>query len=203
MEKNKVTRVKFAPLTLRANYSDGEDYGLLTWATRNGYPRITVFTENKHKSENFDYNKMITAPFDYVTLNMFLSIFEKVIDADPDTKYQVECKGSKFVNRERTDEVIVQATVTVGKDKDGVIYMAATEDGKRKVKFDLILGKWHTIMINGDHVTDKAMLSKIYATGYLKAAKKLLGQQLINDTLKVDTASTTSSSGGEDLTGLL
>jgi len=176
-QKPKVSIIKFTPLTLRKQYDD-EDYGLLTWSVRNGYPRITVFTSNAHKSETFDYNTMITAPFDYANIEILLDYFEQVIDAPNDTVFKIECFNTKFVNNERTNDIELQSTVSIGKDKEGMIYLAVLAEGKRKVKFDLKGSRYHKYIVNGEVLTDDAAISKKVATGYLKVARKLLGYQL-------------------------
>ena len=191
--------IKFTPLTLRKDYDDG-DYGLLTWSVRNGYPRITVFTQNKNKQsqggtqkEAFDYNTMITAPFDYTTMASFLSLMETVINGDPDTKYQMACYNTKYVNGERTNEMHLQSTVTIGKDKDGIVYLAVIDGEKRKIKFDITLGDWHKLYINNELVSDPAMISKTFAKGYHSTASKLLFGQLITDGLKDNLAKPVST----------
>lgn len=199
--KPAVVIVKFTPLTLRKQYDDG-DYALLSWSTRGAYPRITVFTSNKVKTESFDYGRMIIAKFDYNMMNSFLSSFETVIDGPVDNKVQFNCFDNKFVNNQRTDEIELISTITIGKNKEGIIFLAVTAEGKKKVAFELTMQKWHTVSVNGEPLTDPASLSKLMAKGYLRTAKKLLGYQLVNDTMKPETPAVTKPTNNADLSSI-
>jgi len=181
-QRPKVNMVKFAPLTLRKQYDDG-DYGLFTVSVRNGYPRFTVFTTNKNREAAFDYNTMITAPFDYNSFNSFVKLFEKVIDSKPDTKFKIDCFNAKYVDNKRTDDIVLQSTVNIGKDAEGIIYLALIAEGKRKVKFEIEPSRWHKLYVGDEPVTDKAELSKLAAEGYLVTLKKLMGNQLVVDSM--------------------
>lgn len=192
--KPKVQLVKFSPLRLRKNLEDGE-YALLTWSSRNGYPRITVFTENKVKRETFDYNKMITAPFDYTTLNTFIDMFHKIIDGENDKSYKINCFNMKYVNNERTNEKYLQAAVTVGKNKNGVIFIAVVAEGKPKIAFDLNYTDFFTVFKNGEPITDQGELSCLYAKGYLRTLKKIVGIRMVEETVSHQTLAATNPVG--------
>lgn len=180
--KQQVSYVRFAPLTLRSQHSNSDDYSLLTWGARGAFPRITVFLENNNKKDvgnnGIDYNNIITATFDYVTIFMFLKMLEEIIDAEPNTKKQMDCLNTKFVDNQRTNEVYVQATITVGKDKNGIIFIGIYNDKSPKVKFDLTYGKWHVRKDNGVAIQDEAKLSRDYAKAYLVTADKLITYQM-------------------------
>ena len=182
---DKVKIVKFLQLNLYKNYNDEDDnYGLLSWSIRAGYPRITVFTKNnKVKSDApFDYNTMIVAPFDYLTLNMLFETIESVLKGDKDKSESVFCYNTKFINGNRTNEIVLQATVKVGKDKEGVMYMAVLEEGKKKVKFEILpTKKWHKFSVE-----DRSILSIRYTKAYLKVLKKLMDDEMKVDMMTVN-----------------
>jgi len=172
-QRNNVVMVKFAPLTLRKDYGDG-DYGILNYATRNGYPRITVFTSNKNKEEAFDYNTMVNATFSLTQFLMFVDDMRDMVDADKDTSASVDCFNAKYVNGVKTNDVELQATAVVGKDKDGIIYLAVTSEGKRKVKFELLPTEWNKYSKNKE-VRTKEELSKRFTKSYIRAIDLLFG----------------------------
>lgn len=183
--------VKFAPLRLRKDREDGE-YALLTWSSRNGYPRITVFTENKVKQETFDFNRMINAPLDYTTLNTFIGMFEKVIAGEKDKSYKIDCFNLKYVNNERTNEKYLQASITIGKNKDGVVFLAVVAEGKPKISFELNYTTFFKVYKDGEPITDRSELSCLYAAGYLRTLKKIVGSRLIEETINKNTLATTN-----------
>jgi len=171
--KNNVVMVKFAPLTIRKDYGDG-DYGILNYAIRNGYPRITVFTSNKNKEEAFDYNTMINATFSLTQFLMFVDEIRDIVEANKDTSASVDCFNAKFVNGVKTNDVELQATAIVGKDKDGIIYLAVTSEGKRKVRFDLLPTEWNKYSKNKEELS-KEELSKRFTKAYIRAIDLLFG----------------------------
>lgn len=208
--KPAVKIVRFTPLSLRKEYDDeSKDFGMLTWSIRMGYPRITVFTSNNTKTDGkFDYDKMITAPFDYVTMGILLKRFQEVVASKEEVKFTVECYNPKFVNRVKTDEIALQAKVTIGKDADGVVFIAAIEDNKRKVRFDLLPSMiWHKYYDkNGDQITDRRLLSEMYAFSYLKLLNSLLDAEAAKDMLsEKDVVEKTSvkPANSDDLSDLL
>lgn len=200
--ETKVTRTRFSKLSITKPIEvDGEkpDTATLTWSTRNGYPRMTAYTSNNKASSpdgKMDFNFVITAPFDYITLQIFLEYLKEVIDSTGEIKYSIDCFNTKFVNHERTNEVELQAKVIVGKDKEGVVYLAALEEGKRNVKFDLLpSSKWFKFYdATNTEITDKKVLSKLYATGYYNVLSKLLLDAAKDELVRTESTTVPSKS---------
>lgn len=176
----KVKLVKFSALTLRR-----EEKGVgLQWSIRKGFPRITVYTgEYITKDKKVDYDKIIIAPFDYANMLIFLQNFEDVIKSpEENISMSIKCYNTKIVDNKRTDEIVLQATATVGKE-NGIIYISATADNKTPYKFYLLpLGKWHKYFNNEQELTSKALLSKQYAKAYYQLLKTVLLKEFFLDT---------------------
>lgn len=184
--EDKVKFVRYSLLNLRKQYEDKDDYALLTWAIRKGFPRVTIWTQNKRpEGVKLDMNTVITAPFDYITFTMFRQYFLNIINnTEPDVKkYTVECYNVKFVNNQRTNELYVQARVTVGRDKDNVIYIAVIADEKPKIKFDLLPNPTWFKFYAGDKnlLEDKGRLSTEYAKAYLDVMDKLYTNTMVEE----------------------
>lgn len=166
---NKVKLVRFAPLSLRKSVDDRDV--ALQWSIRMGYPRITIYTDTSvvNQDGKMDFSKIIIAPFDYVNLKVFLEYFKKVINGENDNSYSVNCYNVKFKDGVKTNETYLQAKVVVGKDKEGIIYLAAIEEGKPKIKFELLPNtKWFRYFNKDDiEIDDKGTLSKLYSTSYV------------------------------------
>lgn len=185
-----VKKTKFARLSLTHYYTDdkGEkDSASLVWAVRMGYPRIEVYTSNKNSRNSdgaIDYNKMINAPFTPVMFYVFLENFKLAINSDPGDKYIIDHYNSKFEKGVKTNEIVLQAKSVIGKDKEGVIYIAVLDDNKKKVKFDLLPPEdWYKIRDpkTGDIITDKSILSKAYATAYLECVRVSFNGELVEE----------------------
>lgn len=165
--------IQFAALNIQKDIMNDEkkDKAQLQWSSRMGYPRITIFTTDKMQDENgkFDYNKMIKAPFDFVTIDIFMQRFKTVLESKEEVKFVIDCFNNKFVNNERTNELELVAKVTIGRDSEGVVYLAVTEDNKKKIKFELMPSKYFKIYDkDNDPITDKRILSNLYARAYYK-----------------------------------
>jgi len=168
VKPTEVKVIRFKALTLSHKFEDEKDSATFVWSVRAGYPRVTVYTTNNRIGDNIDYGKVIIAPLSYDKLYSFIRSFKKVLKDNPETEYAIECLNLRFVNNVRTDEKYLQATIHIGKDKDGLIYIAATEDKKKKIRFYFRPSTWHRDKVNGDYIVDKAALSRDYAESYIK-----------------------------------
>ena len=184
--EDKVKYVRFSLLNLRKPYEDRDDYALLTWGIRKGFPRITVWTNNKRpEGVKVDMATVITAPFDYVSFTMFRHYFKNIINnVEPEVKkYTIECFNVKFVDNKKTDEIYIQARVTVGRDKNNVIYLAVVSEGKPKIKFDLLPNPTWFKFYAGEKnlLEDKGRLSTEYALAYLEVMDKLYANTMVEE----------------------
>ncbi len=185
-QPSKVKMVKFAPLTLGkivVNEATQEnDRPTLRWSMRAGYPRITVFTSSnlEDKDGKFDYNKMITAPFDIISLTLFLDKAKELLEKKEKSSYrEVNCLNTRFKDGERTNEVFVQATVRMGIDKEGVVYLVTMGEKKPKIKFDILPPEWLEFKDdNGDVITHPSKLSREYAKAYIRILENLLASEM-------------------------
>lgn len=191
-----VRMIKFAPVNLRANYD--ETFATLSWAVRMGYPRVTVYLDNDKFDKKVDYSKIINAPFDFVKLEAFLLMVDKLIDSnDVDKEYAIKCSNNAYEGGERTNKIVLQATLFVGKDKDGVIYMKLVEQGKREVKFNLDMSGRYIALVgsDGQDIEDRKALSKLHAKAYFKTLRTLLKAELTKSGSKLVTLAPPKSGG--------
>ena len=160
----------------------------LTWAIRNGYPRLIVYTNHLEYGASNLRDAIIAAPMDIVTFNAFLDIFSKVIDGEKDKKYKIDCFNYVWKNNQRTDEKRLVSSVIVGKDKEGVIWLSVITEDKPKIKFSIILSDFHMFYKTHGDDLKKDEASHIAAKAYLRIVKsvfdKLIGDDII-DTGKV------------------
>jgi len=188
MDDNKVKVVAFAPLSLYTDADEsGETYASLSWAIRGGYPRMTVYTENTRSRDrnSFSFDKLIIAPMDPITINIVIENLKQVIKSETEIKLSMRCYNVKYVNDQKTDDVALQSTVIIGKSKDGVVYLAAVAEGKKKVKFNLLPNsKWHKYNdAKGNEITDKKVLSNYFSTAYCNRLKSLMDKHLADDSV--------------------
>lgn len=180
--KQPVSVVRFASLALKKEKDNGYP-ALLTWSSRAGFPRISVFLDKITDENNkVIFDNIITAPFDYVTLQMFFNIFEEVINSEKEIKRSIDCLNTRFENGVRTNDIIVQAKIVLWKTKEGVINIMVVDGNKAKVKFELLPNLWYKFYDNNNEIiSDVAILSKLHATAYLKTIKTLFGSLILTE----------------------
>lgn len=168
--------IKFQHLRLN-NKIDKETSVSLTWQVRNGYPRIVVYMEKyiNGKRADFNINNMITAPFDYVTIRMFMSAMKDITSSEPGTSMSIDCNNIKYVDGKKTDTVYKQATVTVTKHMDGYLTIGVAADDRYSASFDIKASDiWFKFYKNGKVIDDKAALHKVYALSYIQQVENAL-----------------------------
>lgn len=179
-----IRTVRLAPFTLRKYYDNSNDFATLTWAVRMGYPRITIWLTNK-KDELGKAGKeqAITAPFDYITLEMFFKLLQDMIVAEPGSKISIDCYNASYVNNEKTNDIVLQSKVIFGKDDNGVIYLGVVDGDKPKVKFELLHpNKFHKFNVNNKDLHDnKPEASKLFATAYLNSLINIIRSEAVKD----------------------
>lgn len=179
MSINKVRVIRFTPVSLRTNYDD--TFATLVWSVRMGYPRVTVFLDNdKFNKDKIDYSKQIKATFDHIKLKVFLKQADKVIKSEKSVEYGVKSKNNEYSNGERTNNIVLQSTLFLGKDDDGMIYLKLVEPGKKMVRFELGMDNKYIVLVkpDGQDLDDKSKLSALYATEYIDTLRLLLDEEV-------------------------
>lgn len=181
-EKKEVKRIQLLRLSLRKPLPN-DDYSVLSWGVRDGYPRIQVFTSKNIKKEDgtTDYDKLVIAPFTYPILFTFIDSLEKLVTENSDRVSQIVCYNNKFVDNKRTEEIEEQAAVRLVRSQEGVINIGVKTKDKY-IYFPLFPDiKWHKFYNkDGEEITDKKTLSNIFTSAYVS----LLRGTFINTTLE-------------------
>ena len=116
-----------------------------------------------------------------VVLGMVIDAISSITEGKVNTKKKIGCYNNKYVDNVRTNTVELQATILIGKDKEGVVYLAVIADSKRRVKFKLLPSEVYHKFYDEDNnlITDKSKLSKAFATAYVRQLKKQM-EKVIN-----------------------
>lgn len=174
--KKRDERVPFHSLTL-VNYSDENKVRSLNWGTLNGNPRMTVFLDNTKKPDGTtDYDKMITAPFLPLDLLVTIDYLKEVLKKGVNDYEEFHCLYPKYVNNQKTDDVVVKAKIRFGIDKEGIVYFYVENINGIKIKFTITQGGWHLFKNGKDAIEDKSKseLSQKYAKKYLDILERLI-----------------------------
>lgn len=150
----------------------------LKWGFRKGYPRLMVFINGSDKSVT-GRNNMIIAPFSFTALNTLTGALNEIVEADKGTEFSINCINAKYVDNKKTDETVIQATVVVGKDTDGMIFISLSEEGKPTVRFNLTLNtEWNPVTMNGVNIELTEFGSKMFTKRYITQVESVYNKIL-------------------------
>lgn len=115
----------------------------MAFGTRDGNPRITVFTNVPSDNVN---KGVIYAPFTPDVFLSFLDLFEKAIKNGLDTKYKIDCKTYARTSDGKTDfeNKVVTSQLWFGKDKNGICWICVTAENRPRIPFKFKMSDFHT-----------------------------------------------------------
>lgn len=177
-QQSKVTYTRYNGLTLRVDTVE-EDYASLTWGSRDGRPRATIYTSKEHRTEDgkIDYDKVFIAPFDIFGIRRFLTYAINIVKNNVGNGVKVECLNNKFKNRLRTKEVITQAVLVFEKTTDGYVFKASRPNDKEYV-FKLEPGAWHNYTIDGQEIPIEQQ-RKTHVELYLRTLLEFIERDIV------------------------
>lgn len=139
-------------------------------------PRFTVYT-NIEGDKN---NGKIEGNMDAFTFSAVMAALKTVAE-NPDFKgaYEFENKGYFFGPQGRSEKPGVLSTTLVGRDGEGVVFLALKSGKRPNIKFSIRPSNWHSLKRNGEELS-RAEVSSIYALGQANLLTKLVAQ-IIHD----------------------
>lgn len=164
-------------------------------------PHIVVKTGCPTETErDTDYGK-ITAKFDYGSWGTLMETIREAIDWEPGHRESIVTKDTVFqAGGGRSKEALPQATVIIGKDKDGVICMTVKhfKEGRPVIVFKMLPPAQFFDFKNADG-SPKSLgdISKRYARSYVKRMEGVV-QQLMVDTYEEPAPYDPSNRGGNN-----
>lgn len=151
--------------------------------TLRGMPRFILWTDdpNEGGDRGKDFGKIVAA-MDYVT---FMSTVELILSYAKNTgteelRTRVDCLNHDFKGGQRSETPSLQASVIVGRDKDGIIYASIiSPDSSRvkvKVPFKLPDARYHQFTGKDGQPLITSEESKIVAQGWATSILGLMPQ---------------------------
>lgn len=140
-------------------------------------PRITVRTNVEGDK---DYGK-INAPMDSPTFFALMALIRQVADGPSGKRYSIDNKNFTFAMGKRSERPVVISTTFVGKNEEGVVYIAVVADGRPKIQFPFLSSSYHVMRTADGSELSKAEASVCYAKGYATMMENLVPHILANE----------------------
>jgi hypothetical protein len=178
-----------APCPTAAGEAQKRKSKLMVMLKKNGpqslqNPHIVVKTGcPTENDQTTDYGK-IMAPFDYGTWGALMELILEATEWEAGRRETVVSKNTVFVQGKRSAEPLPQASVIIGKDKDGVMCMSVKhfKEGRPVIVFKFLPppGFFDFKSADGSPVPD-AVISVRYAKSYVKRMGQVVAQLLTDN----------------------
>jgi len=106
----------------------------LSWSVRSNFPRVAVYLSNKDD----ELLSVMLAPLTYANLGMMTDSIKKIAVESKEQHVDYKCEGMKWVENKPSSETEYKATVRIGKDAEGIMYLAVIAPEKPKIRFALV-----------------------------------------------------------------
>lgn len=142
-------------------------------------PRITVYTNDPADQGN-EYGK-ITAKIDAMVFAAYIQLIKDAIAAPGEFSTKIENKNFTFFGGKRSDEPAVVSELMVGKDKEGVVWVAVMAKGRPKIKFPFGLTDFHRLIKSDGSEYTAAETSVLAARAMVSIMENLMPVMIANN----------------------
>lgn len=147
----------------------------LTFGIRDGYPRISVFTNDPNHS---DGRGVLSAPMDGHTFYVFLDSLEEVIKHQGEVKHKIDCLTGIRNQEGRVIDKKLQSELWYGKDAEGHIWMSVLVSGAPKIVFKFNIYEYHFLYKPDGTKLTEAEASALAAKAMVRLLRDVFGSLL-------------------------
>lgn len=170
--KNGLDNIK---LSLSAPNSKGKRASL-NWQLINNNPRIVVYTNDP--DDQIDYGK-ISAKLDAPIFFAFMNLIENAINSSGEFKDKIENSNFSWSGGKRAETPTVESSLLVGKDADGVVWVAVSAPRRPQIKFSFLNPEFHNFIHKDGSPYTKGEVSVLMAKSYLDLMRLMMAQLLV------------------------
>lgn len=169
-------------LNLSARNDQGKMASLI-WGLYSNNPRLTVYTNVEGDRDN----GRMSANLDTRTFYSLLILLKRAIEFKataevPDFKVKVNNQRPNFKpGGGRPDGNVDESELWVGKDKEGVIFLAVTAYNRPKIKFPFIPSEYHQFFHGSGEQFSKSEASALSAEAYLELLKPMVAMLQVTE----------------------
>lgn len=127
-----------------------------------------------------DYGRIL-GKVDSPTFFAILQALDEIVDKPNETKAVWAISAHRFINGQRSKEPMLDSKIMIGKDKEGVVYIAVLSWDKDRpiVKFPFRPQSLHTVSHGDGTPWTAAEVSAAYAKGWVKMLHGIIPQILV------------------------
>lgn len=144
--------------------------------------QVTLTVRSNHPNDTKNYGR-IQATLDMPTFGVLTDLMAKAPSWNNDTKEIIECWDQPFINGQRSKDLKLDTKVVVGKDREGVVYLAVLSwDSSRPIVKFPIRPSQYTRLTHGDGSSyTEAEATLLYAPGWAKQLTQIISTLLADD----------------------
>lgn len=133
-------------------------------------PRIDVYTNVPNDKNNGNIRGAMDMPSFYLLLQMM----RKAVTLEDNQVLKLQNLNHVFFGGERSAEPKLVSTTLVGRDKDGVLFLACVAKDRPYLKFNMLPSNYHVMIgVNGEPVS-KREASDYYLAGYATMLENMM-----------------------------
>lgn len=144
--------------------------------------QVTMTVRSNHPNDNKNYGRIV-ATLDMPTFGVLTQLLKRAPTWNNDTKEIIECWDQPFINGQRSKDLKLDTKVIVGKDREGVVYLAVLSwDSSRPiVKFPVRPSQYTRLVHSDGSAYTEAEASCIYAPGWASQLTEIVSNLLASD----------------------
>lgn len=149
----------------------------LTLSFRDGNPRFVAYTGVTGPTG------VINFPSDYPTMASCMNLLKRVANSnETGIQYAIESLTTSYVNDKPTKDKVVVSTLNIGRDKDGVVFMALVSEGKPKIMFQIKPSMFHVFRNSNKEQIPVSEISSTLATSIADMVLNAISDVMISYT---------------------
>ena len=149
----------------------------LQWQLVNNNPRIVVYTNDP--DDQIDYGK-IAAKIDAPVFFAFMNMIEKAMASPSEFKDKIDNSNFSWVGGKRAETPTVESSLLVGKDADGVVWVAVSAPRRPQIKFPFVNPEFHNFFHKDGTAYSKSEVSVLMAKSYLDVLRLMMANLLVS-----------------------
>lgn len=140
-------------------------------------PRIDVYTN----VPNDKYNGNIRGAMDMPTFYTLIELMREAVKLEDNQVLKLQNLNHTFFEGKRSDHPKLVSTTLVGRDKDGVLFLACVAKDRPYLKFSMLPSNYHVMIGTNGEPMEKREASNFYLKGYANMLENMMGAVAVKE----------------------